>query len=896
MFRNRIHFTLLLLIAGIFSWLPLSINATAPDGGIRVSSGDQWITFPYVAPAVNNDVLAVAVDGQDVYVGGLFTEAGSAPAGHIARWDGSAWHTLGSGLNGAVHAIHIHAGQLYAGGTFTQAGGQPASRIARWDGENWHTVGSGFNNTVRAVAATGSGLYAGGQFTESDGQSGYFLSFWDGETWSDVGGGTAGQVLALAAMGDDLIAAGEFTFAGGEAMNRIARWDGENWHTLAGGADGPVNTLLADGSDLYIGGSFSRVDGTISAAKAARWDGSQWHTFPTGISGGGITAVNAMAKMNGQLCIAGNFSTASSLRVNNLACWNGTSWTGSGNGTNRPVLAMQAYGTGLVLGGSFTTGSHHVTIWDAGDWQPMNSGQASGLMGLNGYIRSMVEMDGNLYVAGRISGAGGLMANSIARWDGSSWSALGEGMDLEIAALAVYNGDLHAAGEFRFAGGNTISGIARWDGEEWHAVGSSSPLGGVFAMTVWRDDLYIGGSFRNFGGIVYNKIARWDGGNWHTLAGGVDPDQFAFGAVHTLLGTDDHLYVGGSFTVAGGEPANRLARWDGGAWQAVASEINQTVFALAEWDGYLYAGGQFTIPGSYIARLKDGVWDEPGSGMNNQVFGLYPAGDVLYAGGIFTTAGGDPALRAAVWNGTDWSAPGSGFNGRVNDFILYNERLYIGGVFTEAGGQPSNFFAALGSPEGNVPDQVLPAEPANGATGVDPRAVLSWNPVDGATSYDLEIATDAGFTTIISPVTGITGTSVNYSTDPLPPLTQLWWRVRANINGTSGEWSEGWTFTTSTLTSLPGHPELPRQLTLEQNYPNPFNPATVIRFGLPEQGDVRLGVFSLTGQRVARLAEGNHTGGWHQVVFDASALSSGVYFYRLQTQAGTITRKLTLIK
>lgn len=83
---------------------------------------------------------------------------------------------------------------------------------------------------------------------------------------------------------------------------------------------------------------------------------------------------------------------------------------------------------------------------------------------------------------------------------------------------------------------------------------------------------------------------------------------------------------------------------------------------------------------------------------------------------------------------------------------------------------------------------------------------------------------------------------------------------------------------------------------LYQNYPNPFNPSTTIRFYLAEPGMVSLTVYDLLGRRVTTLLDDRLENGSQTIEFDASALSSGVYIYRLQTQAGVRVRKLTLIK
>lgn len=93
-------------------------------------------------------------------------------------------------------------------------------------------------------------------------------------------------------------------------------------------------------------------------------------------------------------------------------------------------------------------------------------------------------------------------------------------------------------------------------------------------------------------------------------------------------------------------------------------------------------------------------------------------------------------------------------------------------------------------------------------------------------------------------------------------------------------------------------PEQPRALKLHQNYPNPFNPATTITYELPESGLVQLRVFNVQGQEVARLVNGRQQAGVYRISFDASAMASGVYIYRLEAaDAGVaLTRKMTLVK
>jgi Secretion system C-terminal sorting domain len=88
----------------------------------------------------------------------------------------------------------------------------------------------------------------------------------------------------------------------------------------------------------------------------------------------------------------------------------------------------------------------------------------------------------------------------------------------------------------------------------------------------------------------------------------------------------------------------------------------------------------------------------------------------------------------------------------------------------------------------------------------------------------------------------------------------------------------------------------PSRFSLYQNYPNPFNPSTVIRYTLPQRSAVELSVFNTLGQQVAMLVNGEVEAGYHEVHFDASRRSSGVYFYRLTAGNFVQTRKLLLLR
>ncbi len=91
-------------------------------------------------------------------------------------------------------------------------------------------------------------------------------------------------------------------------------------------------------------------------------------------------------------------------------------------------------------------------------------------------------------------------------------------------------------------------------------------------------------------------------------------------------------------------------------------------------------------------------------------------------------------------------------------------------------------------------------------------------------------------------------------------------------------------------------PEIPVAFELYQNYPNPFNPSTKIGFALPRESKVKLEVFNVLGERVAVLKDEVMPAGVHVVEFNATGLSSGVYFYRLTAGDFVATKKMVLMK
>jgi hypothetical protein len=322
--------------------------------------------------------------GSALFAAGFFAFAGGAPAMHIAKWNGATWSTLGSGANSAVIALAVFndgsGPALFAGGYLVSAGGVAASYIAKWNATVWAPVGSGMDGPVYALAEyddrSGVALYAGGLFMNAGGVSASRIAKWNGSSWAALGSGVDGQpsnvvrVFALTVFDDGsgpaLYAGGRFTTAGGGAASNIAKWNGSSWSALSSGMDNAVTALAVynDGSGpaLYAGGPFTTAGG-IAASNVAKWNGSSWSPLGSGIGGpqSNVAALTVFDDGSGSALFAGGaFATAGGNTANNVAKWNGSSWSAVGIGMsgNQPVVDALAefddgQGPALFAGGNF---------------------------------------------------------------------------------------------------------------------------------------------------------------------------------------------------------------------------------------------------------------------------------------------------------------------------------------------------------------------------------------------------------------------------------------------------------------------------------------------------------------------------------------------------------------
>lgn len=222
-----------------------------------------------------------------------------------------------------------------------------------------------------------------------------------------------------------------------------------------------------------------------------------------------------------------------------------------------------------------------------------------------------------------------------------------------------------------------------------------------------------------------------------------------------------------------------------------------------------------------------------------------------------------------------------------------DETDYFWRVRAEAGGAPGGWSSTgMFTTELRVPE-VPEWSPEDGAEDVESNVVLQWSPAKRAETYNLQIAADDAFGSLINDETGIDTTAFTAS---LKGETTYYWRVQAVNSSGAGNWSEPGSFTTETSTAIDEKGSVPDKFNLSQNYPNPFNPTTQIRYDLPEASDVTITVFDMLGREIATLVDEKRSAGSYTVQFDAGKLSSGIYLYRMGAGSFVKVQSMTLIK
>lgn len=616
---------------------------------------ESWGSRPVLSGADTATIWDPDGDGpldELLVVGGNFTREVTgdylAPMDRIGAFGPEGWRPLGLGLNGDCETLTTWdpdgEGPMHrvvvAGGRFTMAGGVPAASVAAWDGTRWSPLGSGSNEPIFRLL-----------------------------TWDPDGSGPMPEVL---------LALGGFANEAGQVGRRVMQWDGTSWTPL-GPQPSPYQTVVGMVWDPDDDGPEPPQLLVVCALNPGhaimRWDGRAWQRMGPTISADGFPIrdfaswdPDGSGPERRKLVIVGQFTSIGDRPIAYIAAWDGTAWS--------------------PLGEAFDWYLTAVKVWDPDENGPQPA---------------------QLVVSGPFTRVGNVFASKVARWDGHAWHPLAEGLSTTQSAAArqivTYDIDgsgpdhphLVFCGGFDTAGGLAAPGLARWDGRRWWPFGAGMSRA-VRAVATWDPDgpgprnalLIAAGSFMSNAWGPLNRIASWDGTQWRGLGTGVGVN----GQLVECLTTWDpdgsgpqqpQLVAAGEFSVAGGELARNIARWDGTRWWPLGSGLSGRVFDIMSWDPdgdgpappQLLAGGWCRMAGetevNYVASWDGTRWSSLGGGVDSYAVykgvhslalwdpdGPGPLGEQVVALGRFLTAGGIPARNIARWDGTRWWPFGEG--------------------------------------------------------------------------------------------------------------------------------------------------------------------------------------------------------------------------------------------
>lgn len=553
-------------VAGTFTNVRRPDGSTLEVNHIAGWHNGDWFSLQN---GTDRNVHALAGYDGILYAAGNFERAGGAAASSIASWDGSSWSPLAvdAGPQAVVRAMAFcDEGDLYVGGSFMMIGNIMTFNVARFDGQQWHPLDQGIGfmgETVNAIAVDDNFVYFGGHMIgEIYGFQANQIARWDGSRWygmrQGMEMGSVGNVTISDLVVSDgrLYAVGLFGIAGDVATGNIAWWDGFSWHPLGEGSQmglgSYVYAVAAADHGIYAGGGFGHA-GNARIRHIARWDGSAWQQVGAGLS----EAVQTITIHEDNVYAGGNFRFAGELEVNRIAMWDGYNWHGFGRGLNGKVNAIAVGHDGMVYAaGEFTRATNadgstiavnYIAMWDGSSWHSPGNG-------VNNRALAVLADGDQIYAGGLFRQAGGKIVNFIARWDGTEWHDVGGGTNSSVTSLASDgNGTIYAGGLFSAAGNKAVSYIASWNGERWHNMHGGLD-GLVYALAWGNGSLYAGGL------LPQGEIARWRNGRWTRLPGrlefGDDP-----GTVQALAILDNNIYIGGYFISAAGLPSHHFASW-----------------------------------------------------------------------------------------------------------------------------------------------------------------------------------------------------------------------------------------------------------------------------------------------------------------------------------------------
>jgi trimeric autotransporter adhesin len=660
-----------------FGWAGAVFGQCTP--AVQPLGEAQGVTTVPLALAVHD------VDGPGPQPAELF-----ASGRGLAAWNGSAWREIATpSLEGSSSASPLLSWNNMGVPTLVRSRNGALGVVELLTTAGWSQLPGVFQGEINAFTtwdADGDGpqaplLIAAGRFTNINNQPRLRVAAWNGTAWIALGAGISSEVASLATFDpDDQGPAPAQLLAGTRSAGELWIWNGSSWTAAAWPLGTSRNSVLTmtpwdtDGAGpllprLVVGGSFQNNNSVSSFRNIVFWNGATFESVPlqgptntvTGLTTWDPDAAGPLAE---RLVMTGDFAFVSGDQpepYRRIAVLDGITWSEPGGGVASTVAA---------------NGTMRIATYDADGAGPQSA---------------------RVIVSGPITKAGGRDVRFMAQWDNTQWRSLPDVADVQpidspaeatvlrvgserrvftlaptsattriwrrddqgwsIAASIAGRIDAHLVwdpdgtgprGEEWLLAGTTDGAsptaiITSFDGANLQPVSMPTNVRSIEALALHEGDIYAATTSTT--GV--HRVLRLSNLGWTTIAGNFSSPVSAL-ASFDIDGPGPApavLAASGAFTSVSSVQANRVALWNGTAWQAAAQGLD--------------AG----IPNGSNAVAKLLSWDPDDAG---------PLPARLVAGGFFQDISAGPSVFGlAFWNGTSWNAFPAGKPSIFSSLYLY---------------------------------------------------------------------------------------------------------------------------------------------------------------------------------------------------------------------------------
>lgn len=644
----------------------------------------------------------------------------------------AAWPDLALFTAGYVNAIAVQPdGKIVVGGAFKSINGIARTNLARLnpDGSvdpDWAPHADG---VVYALAASPEAVFVGGTFTRIGGveRNGLAKIDLEGPTqidpfWNPAAAEPGTTIQCMTEKGGLLYVAGQFRQIGDHFRRGLARLYtssvGEADRLWNPEPDGNVNDIVVDGDYIYVGGDFANI-GRLERNYLAKLEGlygmadPEWDPKPDG-------TVSALAVSSGHVYVGGGFSQIGlqprphlarlSKEISGLA---DPEWDPQPDGR---VLGLAVAGDDLIAIGRFSqigARSRHgiARLSQLGNGLADPRWNAYMDASLLDPVHTVVPSAAGWYVGGSFKTVDESVALALAQLDPatgrltSAFSAHVQRPGEVKAMVRQPGGELVIGGDFYLVNGLPRQNLARLRADQSVDPAWNPQVNGpVFALASSQTEVFVGGSFTKAGGFGVTNLARFHLASPGMLDWAWIPNPEGGYVVHSIALGSDGLYVGGAFTRIGGQPRRNIAKLST-SWPATAdprwapdssSAAGGDVQALLLAEDHLYVAGAFEALGGHnrkgLARL-----DARGAGTADPLWDpnlSNPAAALALGHGYLYASSGRQLLRV--------STAGIGeadltWQAQTDDAIrsvaVAGTKVYAGGNFTTVDGLPRKFIA-----------------------------------------------------------------------------------------------------------------------------------------------------------------------------------------------------------